>query len=64
MKNFINKLFCRKPNLTREGTKLIWLNDKWIEVCDFCGGNCGQCGWSVGSGIPASMNTMIESLHK
>ena len=32
------------------------------EVCDFCGGNCGQCGTSVGQGSPASMAHMISRL--
>lgn len=34
-----------------------------IAVCDFCGGNCGQCGTSVGRGVPATMQQMVQSLH-
>jgi hypothetical protein len=26
------------------GLKWVWSDPAWIEVCDFCGGNCGQCG--------------------
>lgn len=53
-----------KPEPTRQGTKFRWIDNGWVEVCDFCGGNCGQCGWSIGSGVPASMDSMIEGLHK
>lgn len=34
----------------------------WFEVCAFCGGNCGQCGTSVGMGVPASMSFMVHNL--
>lgn len=34
-----------------------------IAVCDFCGGNCGQCGTSIGRGVPATMQQMVQSLH-
>jgi len=33
------------------------------EVCDTCGGNCGQCGTSIGMGVPPSMDMLIRSLH-
>ena len=35
-----------------------------VVVCSFCGGNCGQCGYTdVLGNVPASMSTMVESLH-
>lgn len=36
-------------------------NGRWIEVCDFCGGNCGQCGMTGRIGnIPFDMERMIK----
>lgn len=33
-------------------------------VCDFCGGNCGQCGMTgIIGNVPASMQTMVNSLY-
>ena len=35
---------------------------EWREVCDFCHGNCGQCGLTGRIGnIPASMQAMIDN---
>lgn len=34
-----------------------------IVVCISCGGNCGQCGTSKGSGQPASMQALVDRLH-
>lgn len=48
----------------RAGNKMRWIDDRWIEVCATCGGNCGQCGTSVAMGVPASMDTVIETLQK
>lgn len=33
----------------------------WVAVCSFCGGNCGQCGTSIGMGIPFDFNRIVES---
>ncbi len=33
------------------------------DVCAQCGGNCGQCGWSVGAGHPPSMDALIAILN-
>lgn len=63
----IRKLFglkLPKPNPTQPGTKFKWIDNHWVEICDTCGGNCGQCGWSIGRGVPASMDNLIQSLHK
>jgi hypothetical protein len=32
----------------------------WVAVCDTCAGNCGQCGTSIGMGIPFDFDYMIE----
>lgn len=37
------------------------LEPRWVIVCDTCGGNCGQCGTSVAMGIPASLQTIVET---
>lgn len=36
----------------------------WIEACDFCGGNCGQCGTSLGMDVrnQPSMDQMIKNI--
>lgn len=63
--DLIRKLFKLKPPMpkpTQQGTKFKWLNKQWIEVCDTCGGNCGQCGWSIGIGVPASMDVLIRKI--
>jgi len=43
---------------------LTWgkLNGEWIQVCDTCGGNCGQCGSSVAMGIPPQMDRLIKHI--
>lgn len=35
------------------------IDDLYVAVCDFCGGNCGQCGTSVGSGVPLDFERII-----
>lgn len=41
------------------------LDGEFIMVCDFCGGNCGQCGNTDTLGnIPFSMDRMIEGLTR
>ena len=43
---------------------LIWIlhKDEWREVCDFCHGNCGQCGLTDRIGnIPASMDAIVKN---
>lgn len=42
-------------------TKWRKVGDMYYEVCAFCGGNCGQCGTSVGMGIPASMSEIVKN---
>lgn len=54
-----------KPAIISErGNQHVWRDGQWVEVCGFCGGNCGQCGTSVGRGVPASMDNMIKNLHR
>ncbi len=64
----MERLFGKKRPVVapepRLGNRMRWIDDQWVEVCDFCGGNCGQCGTSVGAGIPFSMDTLIQNLHK
>lgn len=44
------------------GLKWIWRVDKWIEVCDTCGGNCGQCGITGRVGNPGfSLDEVIKT---
>jgi hypothetical protein len=53
------------PPQTR--TDLIWVlvKGEWREVCDFCRGNCGQCGLTSRIGnVPANMDSMIDKLHR
>jgi hypothetical protein len=59
------------PKVTDEmrasGLKWHRLPDgRWAEVCDFCGGNCGQCGLTsrIGCEVPASMSEMAKNLYK
>lgn len=62
-----------EPPLTdkmkREG--FIWVYarcydgvERYIEVCKVCGGNCGQCGTSLGLGVPPQMDKLTEGLDK
>jgi len=38
---------------------------KWYMVCDYCGGNCGQCGLTgYVDAIPADMQLMINDMHQ
>lgn len=47
------------------GVKYVWLSGEWRPVCDFCGGNCGQCGITSRVGnVPASMSEMVKNLTK
>jgi len=39
------------------------IGNDWVEACNTCGGNCGQCGTSLGMGVPASMDCLIDSLE-
>jgi len=48
----------------REGFRWRKIEGEWVEVCDTCGGNCGQCGTSIGMGVPPSMDALVESLHR
>lgn len=59
------------PPLTRwmRDQELKWAHvkdtDDFIMVCDFCGGNCGQCGLtSIVGNVPADMQHMIDNLLK
>lgn len=55
------------PPLTKEmrARGLVWgkAGDEWVQVCDFCGGNCGQCALPIGN-FPASMSRMVRKLHE
>lgn len=49
--------------------KWSWTHRRWLYVCDFCGGNCGQCGDTGKYNrlnddivVPASMDTMWKNL--
>jgi hypothetical protein len=46
---------------------LCWrkIDGEFYEVCEFCGGNCGQCGLTARIGnIPASMQAMVDNLAR
>ena len=56
----------KHPEVTDEmrHNGFIWalFEGEWREVCEFCHGNCGQCGITgrVGN-IPASMQAIIDN---
>lgn len=59
-----------KPPLTDKmrgaGFHWVWVTYTdgtagWHEACDTCGGNCGQCGTSLGRGLPASISHIAEA---
>lgn len=57
-----------KPALTEEMRKagLMWakVGGEWREVCNFCGGNCGQCGITGRIGnVPFSLERMISKVE-
>ncbi len=35
------------------------VEDLYVAVCDFCGENCGQCGTSIGMGVPFSFDRIV-----
>lgn len=41
----------------------VYNDETEITVCDFCLGNCGQCGTSVGMGIAPQMGAMVMNLE-
>lgn len=49
------------PKMRASGFMWVRLGDEWREVCTTCGGNCGQCGTSMGMGIPASLDTIVKT---
>lgn len=65
MLNFLKRLFERTPALTKQMCALgfHWERTKygWVEACDTCGGNCGQCGTSLGFGMPASIGAIVKN---
>jgi len=44
------------------GDYVIWSEDQWLQVCNTCGGNCGQCGTSRNMGMSPSMDVTILRL--
>lgn len=67
--NFLS-LFNIRPSRTErmKQSGLIWTKNvegKWIMVCDFCGGNCGQCGLtSIVGNVGFSMERMWNNIGK
>jgi hypothetical protein len=74
--NWFKKLFQRAsyqplstPLITDEmkDCGLVWRrfeNGSLHAVCDFCGGNCGQCGLTARIGnVPFDFDRMIHNLH-
>mgnify|MGYP000846750797 CR=1 FL=1 len=51
----------RTEKMIRDGFVWTEKGDGWTEVCLTCGGNCGQCGTSLGMGNPVKMDRLIES---
>lgn len=35
--------------------------ETWMEACNTCGGNCGQCGTSLGMGLPVDLEHMVKA---
>lgn len=47
------------------GFMWVWRNNKWVETCDTCHGNCGQCGNMRRLGNqPASFQAIVRNLLK
>jgi hypothetical protein len=45
------------------GVTWRFISGKWYMVCEFCGGNCGQCGLTgYVDQIPASMVQMAKNI--
>lgn len=55
----------KPPALTAQmkslGFHWVKTDDGWHEACDMCGGNCGQCGTSLGRGLPVSLSQVVKS---
>lgn len=55
----------RTEKMIRDG--FIWAECPergWTEVCLTCGGNCGQCGTSLGMGNQPSMDALVANLKR
>lgn len=73
-RNFKGQYTSWRPKRTERMRKLevVWAlaimqdgSKCWIWVCDFCGGNCGQCGMtSIVGNVGFSMQTMVDNLNK
>lgn len=50
------------PEMKHLGLMWAYSTDgHWIEVCDFCGGNCGQCGLTSRIGnVPFNFNRIVD----
>lgn len=66
-KRAAKKVVERAPLVTEEmrlqGITWAKADDGWREVCDTCGGNCGQCGMTsrLGTGVAPSLDRIIKS---
>jgi hypothetical protein len=37
--------------------------DLFVAVCSTCGGNCGQCGTSIGAGVPIDFEYLSSKIR-
>jgi hypothetical protein len=55
------------PWMKDKGLTWAKVKDKndFVMVCDFCGGNCGQCGMtSIIGNVPFDMQFMVDNLMR
>lgn len=50
----------RTEKMISEGFVWAQVSGGWTEVCLTCGGNCGQCGTSLGRGNPVKLGQLVE----
>lgn len=73
--SFLYKLFFTAPkrlvppavtdDMKSRGLTWAFIDGNWAQVCDFCGGNCGQCGLTgrIGNVAP-NMQRMVDKLYE
>ncbi len=62
---FKSLLGGKPPELTEQmkslGFRWQKIEGVWREMCNTCGGNCGQCGTSLGAGTAPSLSSVVKS---
>lgn len=48
-----------------KGVDWVSISGSWYMVCEFCHGNCGQCGLTgYVDDVPFNMQAMVDNLQK